>query len=223
GVQCLSIAYPQGGEVHQDAAALRSIRVLARRYLPPSVEVYPVLHQFMGVFPQEPHVADALIRYGGLVAGLGGATKVVTKTNQEAHGIPDATANIRGMRTAACGIADAAADLPLDEARVREEMYWIQREVTELVEPVLRGNTLLDDISAAFRTGALDIPFSASRHARSKVLPRRDADGAIRYLDPGALPLSAQVRRFHARRLGGRAGDRDVIDGVTEDINYFLA
>ena len=59
GVRCLSIAYPQGGEVHQDVAALRSIRDLAERYLPAGVEVHPVLHGFMGVFPRARRNADA--------------------------------------------------------------------------------------------------------------------------------------------------------------------
>ncbi|MFE0174012.1 methylaspartate mutase [Streptomyces sp. NPDC059002] len=223
GVRCLSIAYPQGGEAHQDVAALRSIRALARRHLPRSVEVYPVLHEFMGVFPKDPDTADALVRYGGLVARLGGAAKVINKTNQEAIGVPDGPANAHGIRTAARGVADAAAGAGLDEARVQEEMYWIQREVTELVTPVLEGASLLDDIAAAFRTGTLDIPFSASRHARSAVLPAREPGGAVRYLDPGALPFSERTRRFNAGRLRGHRDTRNLTEGITADINYFLS
>ncbi|ATL31040.1 methylaspartate mutase [Streptomyces formicae] len=222
GVRCLSIAYPQGGDAHQDVAALRSIRVLARRHLPASVEVYPVLHEFMGVFPKDLGTADALVRYGGLVARLGGAVKVINKTNQEAAGVPDGPANAHGIRTAARGVEDAAACVDLDEARVREEMYWIQREVTELVDPVLQGDSLFDDIAAAFRAGTLDIPFSASRHARSAVLPAREPGGAIRYLDPGALPFSPGTRRFHAGRLRGHRDARNLLEGITADINYFL-
>ncbi|MFC4029966.1 methylaspartate mutase [Streptomyces polygonati] len=222
GVRCISVAYPQGGEAHQDIAALRSIRELAHRYLPASVRVYPVLHQFMGVFPRHPAAAGALIRYGGLVARLGRATKVINKTDQEAVGIPDAAANIRGVRTVARGLADAAGPVPLDESRVGEEMYWMQREVDELVGPVLEGDCLPDDIAAAFRAGTLDIPFSASGHARSAVLPKRDAHGAIRYLDAGGLPFSAPTLRFHARRLAGQPRERDLIESLSADINYFL-
>ncbi|MFI0723582.1 methylaspartate mutase [Streptomyces sp. NPDC021224] len=222
GVRCLSVSYPQGGEAHQDIAALRSIRELARRHLPASVRVHPVLHQFMGVFPKDPAAAGELIRYGGLVAGLGRATKVVNKTDQEARGIPDAAANVRGIRTVARGLADAAGPVPVDESRVAEEMYWMQREVEEMVGPVLSGGSLPEDIAAAFADGTLDIPFSASRHARSAVLPQRDARGAIRYLDTGGLPFSAPVRRFHAGRLAGRSRGRGLIESLSADIDYFL-
>ena len=80
GVRCLSVAYPQGGHFEQDVAALRAIPLLAARYLPGDVEVHAVLHEFMGVFPRERPHAEDLILYGALVARLGGATKLITKT-----------------------------------------------------------------------------------------------------------------------------------------------
>ncbi|OPH14008.1 methylaspartate mutase, partial [Azospirillum brasilense] len=53
GVRCISVAYPQGGHAEQDVAALRAIPLLAARHLPAGVEVHPVLHEFMGVYPRE--------------------------------------------------------------------------------------------------------------------------------------------------------------------------
>ncbi|MFF2148172.1 methylaspartate mutase [Kitasatospora sp. NPDC058190] len=225
GVKCISPAYPQGGEVHQDIAALRAIRSLARRYLPADVEVYPVLHGFMGAFPRTPEFANALILHGGLVARLGGAAKVINKTAQEAYGIPDAAANASGISLTRLGASDLFDFVTVDEARVAEEQYWVEREVAEIIEPVLGAADLLDGIEAAFRAGRLDIPFSASIHAHSRVVPGRDRTGAIRYADCGALPLSAASRRFHAERLRAPEGTppRSLIDAVTSDIYYFLA
>ncbi|MEV7970161.1 methylaspartate mutase [Sphaerisporangium sp. NPDC088356] len=226
GVRCLSIAYAQGGEPHQDVAALRAIRVLARRYLDEKVEVYPVLHEFMGVFPRTPDYGGALILCGGLVARLGGAAKVVSKTVQEAYGIPDSAANAAGIRAAALGASELLDFVLIDEDRVAEERHWIEREVAELVDPVLGdGGDLLAAIVAAFRAGRLDVPFSASVHARSNVVPRRDRDGAIRYADPGDLPFSPDVLRRNARLLeGGGPGDTgpDLFGAITADIDYFL-
>lgn len=227
GVRCLSIAYPQGGEVHQDVAALLAIRTLAARYLGAGVEVFPVLHQFMGAFPADPAWASGLIVYGGLVARLGRATKVISKTDQEAYGLPDAAANGRGIRTAAVGASSLFGFVELDRDRVAEELSWIEREVAELVEPVLAGSDLAAEIQAGFRTGRLDIPFSASRHAHSKVIPRRDATGAIRYADSGGLPFSAATRRRNATLLaaGGAdpppGGDADEMAAMVRDISYF--
>ncbi|HBF79199.1 MAG TPA: methylaspartate mutase [Streptomyces sp.] len=231
GVRCVSIAYPQGGEIHQDVAALRSIRALAARHLPPHVEVFPVLHQFMGVFPAEADRAEALILYGALTGRLGGATKIINKTCQEAHGIPDAEANVRGMRTTALGLSRLLDFVALDEERVAEEAYWIQREVSELVEPLLGGRALHEEIDRAFRAGRLDIPFSASVHARSEIVPKRDASGALRYFDVGGLPFSRAVTDRNEVLLGGSGGHNGsrsgsptgtrLIEEITRDIDYF--
>ncbi|MEV6395102.1 methylaspartate mutase [Streptomyces sp. NPDC051907] len=225
GVRCLSIAYPQGGEVHQDVAALRSVRELAARYLPPEVEVFPVLHEFMGVFPEEADRAEELIFYGALTGRLGGATKIVSKTCREAHGIPDAAANVHGMKTSALALSGLLDFVTLDESRVEEEAYWIQREVSEIVDPLLGGGDLHRAVDAAFRAGRLDIPFSASVHARSQIVPKRDASGALRYFSPGLLPFSHACAERNRRLLGrddGGTGTR-LIEEITRDIDYFAA
>jgi len=225
GVKCLSLAYPQGGEVHQDIAALRAVRTLAARYLPPDVEVFPVLHEFMGAFPRTPDFANALILLGGLVARLGGATKVINKTVQEAFGLPDSAANASGIRTARLGASGILDFVRVDEDRVAEEQYWIEREVAEIVEPVLGSGDLLTGIEAAFRRGRLDIPFSASIHAHSRIMPRRDGSGAIRYADSAALPFSGATSAFHSERLRDVHGtpDRTLLETATADIHYFLS
>jgi methylaspartate mutase epsilon subunit len=224
GVRCLSIAYPQGGNVVQDVAALRSIRVLAGRYLPVDVTVHPVLHEFMGVFPSGRVRADALIFYGALVARLGGASKLITKTNREAYGIPTAEANAEGMRLARVADSALLSFVRIDEDRVAEEAAWIQQEVDELVAPVLEAADVQRGAAAAFERGLLDVPFSASRHARSAVIPRRDPGGSIRYLEPGGLPFSGKVRQRQRALLAQCAAADDIdgsVRGLTSDINYF--
>jgi methylaspartate mutase epsilon subunit len=221
GVRCLSPAYPQGGQAHQDVAGLRALNAMTRRYVGPDVEVFPVLHEFMGVFPKSAAFADALIAQGGLVARLGGAAKVINKTNQEAFGLPDADANTHGIRTAATGASDLFDFVAIDADRVAEEQHWIEREVGELVEPLLGYDDLAGEISAAFADGRLDIPFSASVHAHSSVVPRRDATGAIRYAETGNLPFSAATIGHNAARLASVTGG-SLIESVTDDIYYFL-
>ncbi|MGI5170239.1 methylaspartate mutase [Spirillospora sp. CA-253888] len=221
GVRCLSIAYPQGGHLEQDVAALRAIPVLASRYLPAGVRVHAVLHQFMGVFPRlRPHAED-LILYGAVIARLGGASKVVTKTYQEAMGIPDAEANAAGLRLAARARSPILDLLRADEERVRRELDWTLDEVAALVEPLLEAPSLPRAIVGAFAEGRLDIPFSASRHARSDVVPARDDEGAIRYLSPGALPLRAADVRRNRERVDRRRHRGSLFDRLTEDIDYF--
>lgn len=225
GVRCLSVAYPQGGALVQDVAALRAIPRLAARYLPPTVEVFPVLHQFMGVFPRARDKADALILYGGLVGRLGGAAKIITKTNQEAYGIPDVEANIAGIRTTRLATSDLLDFVRVDHGQVEEELQWIESEVDELVQPILAAGDTAAAIAQAFAAGALDIPFSASIHAHSRVMPQRDSTGAIRYLAVGALPFGRSTLQRHARQLGTCPGHHDAstqaIASMLRDINYF--
>jgi methylaspartate mutase epsilon subunit len=221
GVKCLSPAYPQGGQAHQDVAGLRALASMTRHYVGPGVEVFPVLHEFMGAFPKGSAFADALILQGGLVARLGGAAKVINKTNQEAFGLPDTQANMRGIMTASMGASDLFDFVSLDADRVAEEQYWIEREVSELVEPVLGCGDLAGAIADAFAHGRLDIPFSASIHAHSAIVPRRDATGAIRYAETGNLPFTAATVKHNVERLDSVPGG-SLIEAVADDIYYFL-
>ena len=223
GARCISVAYPQSGHLAQDVAALRAIPALASRYLPEDVRVHAVLHEFMGVFPAERRHAEELIFYGALTARLGGATKMITKTYQEAFGIPDSPANVAGLRLAAIANSPLLAFVSVDQTAVEEELDWVLREVTEIVEPVLSANCLSSAVVTAFADGRLDIPFSASRHAHSEIIPRRDASGAVRYLSAGRLPLSPASLKRNRRLLDERADSagNDLFTALRRDIDYF--
>ncbi len=219
GCRCLSLAYPQSGCVVQDVAALRAIRSLADDYLPQEASCYPVLHQFMGVFPQNPQKADALILLGGLTARLGRATKTINKTVQEAVGIPDADVNAAGVCMTRLAFEDHFASFGLDESKVAEETYWIKRETRELLDPILGEAKLIPAIVAAFRAGRLDIPFPSNPEAQGKVMPVRDRELAVRYARVGRLPFSSAVIRRHASLSNavidpGRPLYKAVLDGI---------
>lgn len=226
GVRCISLAYPQGGHVAQDVAALRVLRKLAREYLPASVQCYPVLHEFMGAFPADAAVAQGLIFYGAIVARLGRATKIVTKTYAEALGIPTVHENIQGIRLAKAAQTPMFDWVTIDEAAVAEEEAWMMEEVRALLAPPLDAPDLSAAIVAAFTRGRLDVPFAASRHVRSAVIPMRDAGGAIRYAECAQLPFSERVRRRHRRqlRLASAASTHTMANFVPQlqaSIDYF--
>jgi methylaspartate mutase epsilon subunit len=179
----------------------------------------------MGPFPRARRSADALIFYGALAARLGGAAKVLTKTHQEAFGVPDAEANVHGLATTHLAASELLDFVTVDEARAAEEAEWIEREVAEIVEPLLDApGELLHAIPRAFAEGRLDIPFSASRLARSEIVPARDSSGAIRYLSAGSLPFSDLTRQRH-RLLLEEEGQPPMrlLDRLSRDINYFAA
>jgi methylaspartate mutase epsilon subunit len=115
----------------------------------------------------------------------------------------------------------AARWTAIDEAAVAEEAEEIEEQVIELVDPLLAESRPLGSISRAFAEGRLDVPFAASRFARSAVVPCRDAEGAIRFADYGGLPFSATVRRRNDARLRGKTTGLSLVDRLTKDIFYF--
>jgi methylaspartate mutase epsilon subunit len=57
----------------------------------------------------------------------------------------------------------------------------------------------------AFAVGVIDIPWSPNRFVRGRVMPARDAEGYLRILDPGSMPLPREVMEVHEERLRRRA------------------
>jgi methylaspartate mutase epsilon subunit len=221
GCRCLSLAYPQTGNLIQDVAALRTIKVLAGRYLPHNVCVYPVLHQFMGVFPQNTEKAEALIFFGGLTARIGGATKVISKTSQEAFGIPDAEINAAGIRRTRLSFEKYLSVVGVDSRLVEEECYWIERETSELLDPVLSEKDLITSVVEAFHAGRLDIPFPSNREAKGQVMPIRDQDIAIRMASIGNLPFSREVKQRNVDKCALGFATTSMYERVRDSILYF--
>jgi methylaspartate mutase epsilon subunit len=223
GVRYLSVAYCQSGSLYQDIAALRAIRRIFARYLPEGVHVFPVFHEFMGAFPERRPDADALILLGAIAARKGRAVKIITKTYEEAFGVPTVAANVQGIWTCRMASSPIIDVVEVSEEQIEEEIQAIEQEVDEIVAPLLDKASLAEAIVAAFISGSLDIAFSASRYAHSEVLPMRDPTGAIRYFDAGGLPLSEASKRRNREKLEGitQQPEFSLFEKAHRDIFYF--
>lgn len=193
GVRSISIAIPQGGNMVQDIAALEAIPILAKRYLPVDCAVYAVLHQFMGIFPDDRQRADALIFSGALAGYYGGAQKIVCKTHLEAKGIPDTAAILDSLILSRAAVSGRHASLPLDRAPIEEERNAILRETQELLDPIVWETNVARSAIRAFHSGQMDIPFPANDAAKGDIFPLRDTTGALRFGSIGKLPFSKQT------------------------------
>lgn len=212
GVRCVTIGFPETGCLIQDVASLRSIKALCERHLRLRGLERPALftsfHQWMGIFPSEPAHALALMGAGITAAVLGGATKLINKTYQEALGVPTGEANAFSIgfckALSRYGEQWLALRLPTDE--LEEEQAQLAREVEEILQSVydLDPCDLVHAIARAFELGLLDIPFPASLYARGEVLPARDQARAIRYLKSGNLAFSEGTLRFNRGKLRSR-------------------
>lgn len=211
GVRHYGIELGQTLHLVQDAAAIAACEELTQEYLARfgfSDVFTPVtsLH-WMGAWPQDEATCAALVSYGGTLAAIGGAVSVTTKSTHEAIGIPTPQANAEGLRMTRLAIY-MARHIRLDGTPgYAFEKDLIAREVRAIVDRVLELGD--GDVAVAavrgFESGILDIPWSPNRYVKSRVMPARDADGALRILDPGFMPFPKDVLEVHRERLARRA------------------
>ena len=227
GVRCITLGYGQLGNLIQDVAAVISLRELAHEFFQKfgftNYQLTTVFHQWMGGFPEDEAKAFAVITWGGAIAALSKATKVIVKTPHEARGIPTAEANQQGIRATKQIVNMLSEQEFAREEKLCEEIDLIKREVREIVNKVLEageGDTA-NGCTRAFESGMLDIPFAPSIYNIKKMMPVRDNDGAVRILDWGKVPVQPDVAAFHKKRIEARAqveGRKPSFHMLTDDI-----
>lgn len=210
GVKNITLGYGQCGNLVQDVAAMKTLEGMAMEYFKIygyNVELTTVFHQWMGGFPQDEAKAFGVISWGASTAVLGGATKVIVKTPHEAIGIPTKEANAQGIKTTKQILTllqgqklQISMDL-MDEIKIiRAETACILDKVFELGEGDLAKGTV-----RAFAAGVLDIPFAPSKYNAGKVLPARDNNGAVRFLEFGNMPFTKEIIDFNKAKFAERA------------------
>lgn len=211
GVRNYGLELGQTLHLIQDAAAIRACESLCQEYLLrlDYDDVFtPVtsLH-WMGAWPHDEAQAAALVAYGGTLAAIGGAVSVTTKSTHEAFGIPTPEINAEGLRMTRMAVYLARHIRVDDMPDFKREKQLIEREVRPVIDKVLEmgdGDAAIGAVRA-FEAGVMDVPWSPNRQVKSRVLPARDADGYLRILDPGDMPVPKEVLEFHEERLRKRA------------------
>jgi methylaspartate mutase epsilon subunit len=232
GVTSYSLSFGQSGSILQDAALALVIRETAARYLTrfgfPNVTVHLVYHQWMGAFPREFELASALIAASAQTAALVRADKIITKTKEEARGIPSIEANAEGVRAVRYIVERTADTGLLDSAVVAAEAVRVTRTVDAIMEALfaLPPVQFWRSVSQAFASGLIDIPFSPHEGNRNKLVTRRGRGNGIYITEPGQVPIPADVlaeeRAAIAERSAG-AADGSVFRTVMRDLEFMLA
>ena len=214
GVRNYGLEMGQTLHLVQDAAATVVCREMCQEYLARKgyrdVFTPVTLLHWMGAWPKDEAQSAALLAYGGTLAAISGAVSVTTKSTHEAFGIPTPQANAEGLRVTRTAIYLARRIRLAGFAPFEEEKELIRREVRPVVDKALEmgdGDAAVGTVRA-LEAGVLDIPWSPNRGVQSRVLPARDADGCLRILDPGRMPIPKDVLEVHEQRLRRRA-ERD--------------
>ncbi|MGL5962947.1 MAG: methylaspartate mutase subunit E [Fusobacteriaceae bacterium] len=211
GVRNLTLGYGQCGNLVQDVSAVRALEEQANEYCQQygydKVFITTVFHQWMGGFPADETKAFGVISNGASAAALAGATKVIVKTPHEAIGIPTKEANAMGIKATKMVLNLLQGQKLPNSVEVIAEMDLIKKETKQILDKVLElGNgDWAVGIVQAFKTGVLDIPFAPSRFNAGKMMPARDNQGAIRYLEFGNLPFSNDIKKLNTGKLQERA------------------
>ena len=223
GVKCLSVGYAEQGHRPQDIAAIACLKeiipetLIRMGYL--DVQVNAIFHQYMAAFPSVPIQAENLIINSAATAQLARATRILTKTPVEAIKIPTLSDNVHGISLAMRGVEEAA-EQSFDINAVSREKSIIRKEVDAIMGKVfeLGKGRLIPGVIKAFQDGAIDIPFSPSLYNRGEVMTARDSEGAVRFINTGALPFDRDIREFHRSRMG----DRRRHDSCKDDRHDYL-
>ncbi len=211
GCKCITLGYGQAGNLVQDIAAIRSLRELGHEYFRAAgfddYELSTVFHQWMGGFPENESMAYSVICWGGAMAALSGATKVIVKTPHEASGVPTMQANKQGL-DATTQMLNMVREQVFPQSPVLDrEVELIKREVRAVMNRVfeLGNGDLLVGSVRAFQAGVLDVPFAPAQCNAGKLLPVRDNEGAVRLFEPGRVPLPDDVLAYHREKIAERA------------------
>lgn len=227
GVKNITLGYGQCGNLVQDIAAVRSLMELGEEYLAKfnykDIMLTSVFHEWMGGFPQDESQAYGVISWGAVAAGLARATKVLVKTPQEALGVPSKEGIAAGIKTTKQVLNMLRGQALLNSKDLKDEAEGIKAETRAIIDRILElgDGDIAKGTVLGFQKGCLDIPFAPSRFNAGKILPARDSQGAVRFLDHGNLPFSQDIIDYHQERIAerGRNEGRDpsfqmVIDDI---------
>jgi len=203
------------GSMVQDAAAVRAIREIAEEYVERFGYADSVItidrKDWGGRYPEDVGRAYGLTCYNVVGGILAGANEYIAKSVNEAIGIPDKQANANTLKAIRQVIGLMRCQhVALDPKPIDAEVYYMKLEMHTVLDKLLElgdGDAVLAT-TRGFETGMLDLPFAASRQCRGEMMVARDAEGAVRYLDVGQVPIPNEVLDYHRECMAKRVAIR---------------
>jgi methylaspartate mutase epsilon subunit len=229
GVCSATVAFSQTGSLSQDGATAAVLRTLSANYLErlgfPRMKVYLAYHHWMGAFPKDRRKAEYLMACASLTAKLIRADKVITKTRDEAWGIPTIEANVEAVQEAHYVMSKFSSPDLLFSPNIERERALITSEAKSIVDAVLdiAGNSFWYAVNRAVLKGIIDVPFAPSLANRNRLLTVRDSNLSIRIKSPGNVPLDNAAIQEERRMLQEfPPAYKSTADQMLGDINAML-
>jgi len=224
GVKSFSVSFSQSGSMIQDIVTANVLMKLSRYYAElfgyGDADIHLVYHQWMGAFPYNKEYSDALITASTVIAAMVGADKIITKTRNEAFGIPTKEANARAVSSVQYTLKTLKG---IPKVSDEEEEEHLEQMVREIMDAVFNdsADTLWRKVFNAIKKGHIEIPFSPHIINANKVITVRDNDSNIRIYDRGALPISDKSFEYERAKINLKKGV-SVVEKIIEDIGIML-
>ncbi|MFC1236357.1 hypothetical protein [Vibrio sp. F74] len=221
GVKSFSVSFAQQGSMNQDIVTGAVIKKLARHYAEAigcsDASIHLVYHQWMGAFPTNKSYAEQLINMSTVIASMVGADKIITKTREEAVGIPTKEANAKT-------VADTQYTLRilngLPNIVDEQEEEILTAEVMAIMDAVFNdpADTLWRKAFNCIKCGIIDVPFSPHIINHNKMITIRDANKNIRIIDRGGVPIPDRCFEYERSQCDLNKDTTSIVNDIIHDI-----
>lgn len=221
GVKSFSVSFSQQGSMSQDIVTGAVIRKLARHYAEEidcgDAAIHLVYHQWMGAFPMNKDSADQLINMSTVIASMVGADKIITKTREEASGIPTKEANAKTVANTqyTLGILNGLPNF-VDE----QEEQILTDEVHAIMQAVFNdsADTLWRKVFNSIKNGIIDVPFSPHIINHNEMITIRDANKNIRIIERGNVPIPDHCYKYEKSQCDLNKDTTSIVNDIIHDI-----
>ncbi|MCF6310372.1 MAG: methylaspartate mutase [Sulfurimonas sp.] len=221
GVKSFSVSFSQTGSMNQDIVMGAVIKKLAKHYANEincdDTTINLVYHQWMGAFPTNKDFAEQLINMSTVIASMVGADKIITKTREEASGIPTKEANAKTVASTqyTLGILNGLPNI-VDE----EEEEILTLEVKAIMEAVFNdeADTLWRKVFNSIKNGTIDVPFSPHIINHNEMITIRDANKNIRIIKRGNVPISDRCFEYEKSKCDLTKDTTSIVNDIIHDI-----
>ncbi len=221
GVKSFSVSFSQTGSMNQDIVMGAVIRKLSKHYAAQidcaDAAIHLVYHQWMGAFPTNKDYAEQLISISTVIASMVGADKIITKTREEATGIPTKEANAKTVANTqySLGILNGLPNV-VDE----EEEEILTEEVHAIMEAVFNdpADTLWRKVFNSIKNGIIDVPFSPHIINHNEMITIRDAKKNIRIIERGNVPIPDRCYAYEKAQCDLTKDTTSIVNDIIHDI-----
>jgi methylaspartate mutase epsilon subunit len=210
GVKNISLHRCIEGCLEQDVAAVHAYKRVAAHYLQQfgyeDVDCVTHTWPWMGAWPEPEFENAALVSWCAAISMLAGVDWIYLKSIHEGSGIPSTESNLASVQIARELRRIVPPQAMGQVGSIAEESSYIEEEARSLIDSVLDlgdGDPCVGQIEAV-RLGYLDIPMSSWNGVADAVVAMRDAQGAVRFVNTGNLPLTDRVKKHHAMKIAER-------------------